>query len=41
MGFKKIILPCGNAKKLGSSMGDDVLIQGVKDINEAICASFL
>lgn len=41
MGFKKIILPYGNAKKLGSNMGDDVLIQGVKDINEAICASFL
>ena len=41
MGFKKIILPYGNAKKIGSDMGADVQIVGVKNINEAICSSFL
>ncbi len=41
MGFTKIILPYGNAKKIGSSMGADIQIVGVKNINEAICSSFL
>ena len=41
MGFTKIILPYGNAKKIGSDMGADVQIVGVKNINEAICSSFL
>ena len=41
MGFTKIILPYGNAKKISSDMGADVQIVGVKNINEAICSSFL
>ena len=41
MGFTKIILPYGNAKKIGSSMGAEIQIVGVKNINEAICSSFL
>lgn len=41
MGFTKIILPYGNAKKIGSSMGADIQIVGVKNINEAICSSIL
>lgn len=41
MGFTKIILPYGNAKKIGSSMGAEIQIVGVKNINGAICSSFL
>ena len=40
MGFDKIILPYGNAKKLAAIMGDDVKLIGVKNINDAINACF-